>query len=77
MRDRGKGSFSESANFPEVPGAWGLGIWPMLMVMIELQELLTYVSYLYTRCSENAQRNLEIAQIPRLRGADTYTDRST
>ena len=45
--DRGEGSFSELANFPEVPRIGGLSTCPTLMVMMELQELLMYVPYLY------------------------------
>ena len=37
------------ANFPKAPGVEGLSTCLMLMVMTELQELLMYVPYLYTR----------------------------
>jgi len=118
--DRGKGSFSELVNFPEAPGAGFEYTCPTLKVTTELQELITYVSYLYIRwkfdgfncvryrncaisrlrtgaarsrdCalvlrnleigaqfsdSKNAQRNLEIAQIPRLRRTYTLWDAET
>ena len=44
-----EGSLSELANLPEVSGVGGLSTSPTLMVMTELQELLTYIPYLYTR----------------------------
>jgi len=47
--DQGEGSFSEFANFPEVPGMGDLSTCLMLMVTIELQELHRYAPYLYTQ----------------------------
>ena len=43
--DQGEGSFSELVNFPEVPGVVGLSVYPMFMVAMELQELLTYIPH--------------------------------
>jgi len=47
--DQGEGSFSEFANFPEVPGMGDLSTCLMLMVTVELQELHRYAPYLYTQ----------------------------
>ena len=39
--DRGEGSFSELANFPEAPGVGAWVYMPEFMVMMKLQELIT------------------------------------
>ena len=46
---------SEMVNFPEVPGVGGLSTCPTLMAATELQELLTYIPYLYTQWKPERQ----------------------